>query len=133
LTHLNQMEVMMGQALPPLALVVEDDDNQRMLLTVLLEESDMRVVQCESAEAAIGVLEQCGEKVALLFTDDRLAGVMDGAGLAVAAKRRYPKMRVVVTSERDRPKQLPADAMFMPKPWHALDVLREAARSVPAR
>jgi CheY-like chemotaxis protein len=32
----------------PLALVVEDDDNQRALLSVLLEESEMEVLECDS-------------------------------------------------------------------------------------
>ncbi len=49
----------MGQMEPirPVALIVEDDQTQRDLLSVLLEESDMHVIQCESAEAAVIVLE----------------------------------------------------------------------------
>jgi CheY-like chemotaxis protein len=42
----------------PLALVVEDDDNQRALLSILLEESEMEVLECDSAEAAISVLDR---------------------------------------------------------------------------
>ena len=42
----------------PLALVVEDDDNQRALLSTLLEESEMEVLECDSAEAAISVLNR---------------------------------------------------------------------------
>lgn len=42
----------MGQKRPdkPIALVVEDDIWQRELMVVLLEESEMTVIQCESAE-----------------------------------------------------------------------------------
>ena len=40
----------------PLALVVEDDDNQRALLSILLEESEMDVLECDSAEAAFSAL-----------------------------------------------------------------------------
>ena len=47
----------------PLALVVEDDDNQRALLSTLLEESEMEVLECDSAEAAISVLNRIGESV----------------------------------------------------------------------
>ena len=44
----------MGQASPlkPIALVIEDDVLQRELVRVLLEESKMEVIQCESAEVA---------------------------------------------------------------------------------
>ena len=48
----------MVQASPfrPIALVVEDDAMQRELAAMLLEDCEMGVVQCESAEAALKVL-----------------------------------------------------------------------------
>jgi DNA-binding NtrC family response regulator len=116
----------------PVALVVEDDTDQRLLLATLLEESEMRVVECESAEAAMCLLDRIGDDVRLLFADVQLAGVMSGADLAAEAKQRFPNMRVVVTSGQFRPERLPPDAKFMPKPWRALDVLREAERSLAA-
>ena len=44
----------MGQASPfkPIALVVEDDEMQREMVAMLLEESEIGVIQCESGEAA---------------------------------------------------------------------------------
>jgi hypothetical protein len=36
---------------------------------------------------------------------------------------------VIVTSGRALTKELPDGATFMPKPWMALDLLREAERS----
>ena len=48
----------------PLALVVEDDDNQRALLSTLLEESEMEVLECDSAEAAISVLNRMSVSIA---------------------------------------------------------------------
>ena len=45
----------MGRAFKPMALVVEDDVLQRELVTALLEESEMGVIQCESAEEALRV------------------------------------------------------------------------------
>lgn len=115
-----------------LALIVEDDQNQRQVLAVLLEECEMRVLECESAEAALCVLNRVGSDVRLLLTDVELAGVMNGAALAAEAKQRFPEINVIVTSGHSRPKHLPADMKFMPKPWRALDVLREAERSVSA-
>jgi DNA-binding NtrC family response regulator len=119
----------MGQAFKPIALVVEDDEMQRQLVSVLLEESEMDVIQCESAEAAELVLEKIGIGVVMLFTDVNLAGRMTGAELATIAAEKYPDLNLVVTSGTHRP-ALPDSAMFMPKPWRALEILRAAERSM---
>jgi two-component system, cell cycle response regulator CpdR len=121
----------MGQAAPfkSIALVVEDDELQRELLVVLLEECEMGVIQCESAEAALRVLERMGGCITIMFTDVNLAGMLDGVDLAHFARRRFPAMPVIVTSGAARSKRLPDGAKFLPKPWRALDVLREAERA----
>jgi DNA-binding NtrC family response regulator len=113
----------------PTALVVEDDQDQRELVSLLLEECDMAVIQCESAESAEAVLERVGGSLSMIFTDVRLAGAMNGAELAELAKRRFPDLMVIVTSGSEAP-ALPDGAMFMQKPWRALDILREAERAV---
>ena len=122
----------MGQSTPfkPIALVVEDDPMQRAMAVMLLEESDMGVIQCESAEAAVQVLEKLGECISILFTDVNLAGRLDGVELAHLAKRRCPKVHVVVTSGLALNKALPDGAMFLAKPWLSLDLLREVDRSL---
>src|SRR6516164_5646160 len=99
-----------------LALVVEDDDSQRAMLSTLIEESEMEVLECDSAEAAVSVLDRIGESVCLLFTDVKLAGMMSGAALAAKAKDRFPHIDVVVTSSSSPP-ELPSDAKFMSKPY----------------
>jgi DNA-binding NtrC family response regulator len=120
----------MGQAAPfkPIALVVEDDIWQRQMVVVLLEESDMGVIQCESAEAAIGVLEKAGGCISMMFTDVSLAGRIDGVELACMTTRRWSNIHVVVTSGLALTKRLPDRALFLPKPWLPLDVLREVER-----
>jgi two-component system cell cycle response regulator CpdR len=122
----------MGQASPfkPIALVVEDNILQRKMVVTLLEESGMGVTQCESAEAAWRVLEKIGGCVSMMFTDVHLAGKLDGLELARFARRRYPNIHVIVTSGDAMATSLPDGAIFMPKPWLALDVLREAGRSL---
>ena len=50
-------EYTMGRAFKPIALVVEDDPDQRELLKVLLEEAELHVFACESAEAALRILD----------------------------------------------------------------------------
>ena len=121
----------MGQAKPfkPIALVVEDDELQRELVAMLLEESDMGVIQCESAEAALRVLEKMGGCLSMMFTDVNLAGIIDGVDLAHFAKQRFPDLPVIVTSGAKQTKSLPEGTTFMAKPWRPLDVLRVAERA----
>jgi DNA-binding NtrC family response regulator len=122
----------MGQASPfkPIALVVEDDELQRDLVVMLLEESEMGVIQCESAEAALRVLERMGGCLSMMFTDVNLAGRIDGIALAQFARERFPDLHVVVTSGAAPSNTMPDGACFMPKPWRAIDVLREAERAM---
>jgi two-component system, cell cycle response regulator CpdR len=121
----------MGQASPfkPIALVVEDDFLQREMAVTLLEESGMDVIQCESAEAAMSVLQKMGRGIALMFTDVNLAGRMNGVQLAHFAKQRFASLHVIVTSGLSLRESLPVGALFFPKLWLSLDVLREAERS----
>jgi CheY-like chemotaxis protein len=121
----------MGQsAFKPIALVVEDDVWQRQLAVVLLEECEMGVIECESAEEALRILEKMGEYVSMIFTDVRLAGEIDGVELAHFAKQSFPDIHVIVTSGLALTKSLPEGATFMLKPWLPLNVLREAHRSL---
>jgi two-component system, cell cycle response regulator CpdR len=120
-----------GQASPfkPIALVVENDFFQREMAVALLDESGMDVMQCESAEEAMSVLQKMGRRIALMFTDVNLAGRMNGVQLAHFAKQRFASLHVIVTSGLSLRESLPVGALFLPKPWLSLDVLREAERS----
>jgi DNA-binding NtrC family response regulator len=112
----------------PIALVVEDDKAQRELVVMLLEESKMGVIECDNAEDALKVIEKLGPSLSLLYTDVNLAGQIDGVELAYVAHE-YPNIHVVVASGYGLKKSLPENALFMAKPWLALDLLREAERS----
>src|SRR4030095_14922214 len=98
----------MGQQSPykPIALVVEDDVWQREWVVALLEESEMGIFLCESAEEALRVLEKMGGCVSLMFTDVNLAGKIDGVELAHFATQCYPNIHVIVTSGRALTKSL---------------------------
>jgi len=124
----------MGQSKPfrATALIVEDDPMQREMICLLLEESDVDVIECESAEAAELVLENTGIKVALMLTDVQLAGNMNGVELAYLARKYNPDIGVIVTSGRPLPKALPDGVKFWSKPWAPLDVIREAERMADA-
>jgi CheY-like chemotaxis protein len=122
----------MGQANPfkAMALVVEDDVLEREMVAALLEESEMGVIQCESAEEALSVLEKISGHVSMIVIDVSLTGKIDGVELAHFARRRYPNIHVIVIASRALKKSLPEGVMFMPKPWLALDVLCGAERSL---
>ena len=92
----------MGQSKPfrATALIVEDDPMQRDMICLLLEESEVDVIECESAEAAELVLERAGGSLVLMMTDVQLAGNMDGVELAHIARKYNPEMGVIVTSGR---------------------------------
>ena len=109
--------------------LISDRQLQRELAVVLLEECEMGVIECESPEGALRVLEKMGECVSMIFTDVELAGKIDGVELAHFATQCYPDIHVIVTSGLALTKSLPEGATFMPKPWLPLDVLREAQRS----
>ena len=114
-----------------LALVVEDEPEIRALAETILDETELDVVGCDSAERALQVLRERGGDVVLVFADIRLAGAMDGVQLANAVATLWPKARLIVTSgvSPERSGEIPDDAVFIPKPWRALDVLLEAERA----
>jgi len=80
---------LVGQIDPnsPIALIVEDDASLREVISVLLEESQYVVMECQSAEAAELALRELGSALTLLITDINLAGGMNGVELAFFARQ----------------------------------------------
>ncbi len=117
---------------PHVALIVEDDPDVRELAAALLEETELDVVEVESAEAALACLQERGGEVAMLFADVRLPGSMDGVQLAKAACTLWPTVRIVLTSGDPGAwlDDLPECVTFMSKPWRGLDVLVQAEKAV---
>jgi two-component system, cell cycle response regulator CpdR len=128
--HMGQSKPLRAKPHRATALIVEDDPMQRDMICLLLEESEVDVIECESAEAAELVLERAGDSLALLLTDVQLAGNMDGVELAHIARRYNPEMGVIVTSGKPLHQELPDGVKFWAKPWSPLDVIREAERMV---
>jgi len=119
-------------------LIVEDDAEQRLLMKMVLEESELDIIECDSAEMALATMLLRGKDVAMIFADIRLSGVMDGIALAREAKIRWPHLVMILTSGNagERLNQLPPGVEYIPKPWGALDVVTAAERaraSAPAR
>lgn len=117
-----------------LVLVVEDDPTVRELTVAMLEETVLDVLACASAEEAIAIMRQHADEIAMLFTDIQLAGALDGIDLASLTDAAWPNVHLVVTSGGmgHRIAELPDRAVFLGKPWRALDVFRQVDRAVRA-
>lgn len=117
---------------PHVALIVEDEPYARELAAALLEETDLDVVEVETAEAGLDYLKDQGSEVALVFADVRLRGEMDGLHLAKAACTLWPTVRIVLTSGDPGlvSADLPEGVTFIPKPWRGLDLLVQAEKAV---
>jgi DNA-binding NtrC family response regulator len=114
-----------------MAIVVEDDQDQADLAAVLLEEAEFDVKEVASAEEASALLEEHGARVALVFADVWLNRSADGIALARSVAERWPWIKLIVTSGQAGPvlDELPRSAIYMQKPWRALDLLVEAERA----
>src|ERR1700738_521628 len=99
-----------------IALVVEDDPIQRAVLADLLKEEGLEVVECASLEAAELVLASTGTELRALVTDVNLAGDRSGVELA-HAKRKFPRLNVVMVSGHGPPPYIPQDIRFLMKPY----------------
>jgi len=106
-------------------LLVEDEPFILMDIELQLQQDSHFVVSASDADKAIVVLRT--QVVDLVLTDIDMPGSMDGLGLAAAVRDRWPSVRIVVMSGKQRPSlaELPSEARFMSKPFNNSQ-LREA-------
>ena len=105
-----------------MALVVEDDALQREALADLLRGEGLEVVECSTAEAAELVVVSTGTELLALVTDISLGGEMSGVQLAEYAKRKFPRLKVIMVSGKSPP-YVPQDTMFLLKPYPTKQLL----------
>jgi CheY-like chemotaxis protein len=105
-----------------IALVVEDDPLQREVVSELLRDNGLGVIECCTAEAAEIVRASSGNDLLALVTDVNLAGQMIGVELAQHAKRKFPSLNVVVVSGVGPP-YVPQGARFFSKPYQPSEIL----------
>jgi DNA-binding NtrC family response regulator len=115
----------------PIALLVEADQELRALIATLLEESDLEVIECDSAEAALAVVAMKGDDMAMVVTDLALAGRLDGVELAQNLEASRPDVPVIVMSAEpnERASELPDNVIRLGQRWRPLDVLIAAERA----
>jgi CheY-like chemotaxis protein len=110
----------------PTILVADDDEILRLHAAELLEASGYTVVEADSAEEALQVME-ARKDVRLLFTDIQMPPGIDGLDLARQVHQRWPSVLLVITSAQIRPakSEIADDGRFLRKPYLAKDLLRQ--------
>jgi CheY-like chemotaxis protein len=97
-------------------LIVEDELLVRDVIQIELEDAGYDVLLADNADAAIAILEARGD-IHLVFTDIDMPGSMDGMKLAACVRDRWPPIHIIITTGKDRPREIPANALFIPKPY----------------
>ena len=102
-------------------LVVEDEEQVRVLAESYLEVQGHQVLSAGTPQGAIALLEK-NPHVDLIFTDLDLKGnIDDGIQLAQDAVRRLPYLNVLYTTGRDLTDGMKArfvdKSAFLPKPY----------------
>lgn len=102
----------------PTILVAEDSALIRLGATELLEEHGYTVLEADSAEAALKVMEQ-RKDVRLLFTDIQMPPGCNGLELAREVHERWPNVLLVITSGQVQPAraEIADHGRFIRKPY----------------
>jgi len=112
-------------------LIIEDEPLLRSMAVEFLSEAGLVTFEADNAIQALELLNHCAAAIAVLFTDVRMPGSMDGLELARVAHMSWPWIRVIVTSGAfGKPSDtLPEDADFLRKPWLPLDLLAHVLKA----
>lgn len=99
-------------------LVVDDDFWIRIYLVDFLRTEGFTVFEAGDADAAIAMLE-ANPAIHILLTDVDMPGSMDGLKLSAAVRKRWPPVRIVVTSGHRLvvDTALPEGSLFFSKPY----------------
>jgi CheY-like chemotaxis protein len=93
-------------------LVIEDEVLLRLDLADQLRSEGFDVIEADSADEAIALLNLRGD-VDLILTDIRMPGEIDGAGLARSVREQTQDIKIVILSAYiDTQQELPFDAAF---------------------
>jgi CheY-like chemotaxis protein len=110
-------------------LVVEDEELVRDTIVTELEDAGYVVIEAATAEAGLEIIET--RPVALLFTDIRLPGRMDGWHLAEEARSRFPELPVVYATGYTAAEPRPVvGGVFLRKPYLPSTVIATIERLI---
>jgi CheY-like chemotaxis protein len=112
-------------------LIVENEALIRIELAAQLADMGLRVLVACDADEAITVLD-AHRDISVLLTDLTMPGSMDGVRLAHYVRNRWPPIKIVATSGRQRSGvcDLPSGAKFFAKPYSPATLRRAIASLV---
>ncbi len=119
-----------GAVAPPQILVVEDDFLIRMMLVEVLVDDGFDVVQSESGDEAIALLNS---RIGLVVTDIQLPGSLNGHEFVALARQSRPNLPAIYTSGRI-PRDIPRGALdvSISKPYQAGEICAAVRRLLAA-
>jgi two-component system, response regulator PdtaR len=112
-------------------LIVDDEPLIRETVAELLSSAGLSTLEATNGVEALDVLNKNGHAVAVLLTDIRMPGSMNGIDLARIAQRTWPWIKVIVMSGfyDSGPDGLPGNARFISKPWQAQEIINNVLRA----
>ncbi|WP_136475708.1 response regulator [Pseudomonas sp. DG56-2] len=117
----------MPPSAPPL-LVVEDDPTVRALIADVLEALDYTVIVAQDGEAALKILQDPNQALALIMTDIGLPG-MSGNELASKAREARPLLPILFASGLGDSSEIPNGMYMISKPF-GIDTLRDKVKHI---
>jgi CheY-like chemotaxis protein len=98
-------------------LIVETNGLVRLELNAWLEDAGFQVLSAPDADMAIALLD-AHPQIALLVTNIKMPGSLDGIRLAHHVRERWPPVKIIVTSGIPMDvSQLPLGCLFLAKPY----------------
>jgi CheY-like chemotaxis protein len=112
-------------------LIVDDEPLIRETVSELLSGAGIATLEAKNGVEALEMLNKNGHTVAVLLTDIRMPGGMDGIDLARIALSTWPWIKVILMSGHydGGPDGLPGNARFIAKPWQAQEVINNVLRA----
>ena len=106
-------------------LVVEDEGMTRMVLASELENAGFVVIEAKNADVAMAVITDRSD-IAVVVTDIRMPGSVDGLGLAAWMREHVPSVPIIITAAvaelPDTAAINPAIARIVDKPYEPQEV-----------
>ena len=115
---------------PIRVLVVEDEFLIRLTLTEALGDEGFEVLEAETGDAALPMLEP-GSGIRLLLTDIQLPGSLNGYALVDRARRAMPGLPVIYMTGRPDPDNSASASrldVFISKPYTLTEICDAAKR-----
>jgi CheY-like chemotaxis protein len=113
-------------------LVVEDDDDLRGPVMVIIGKLGYRVVAACSGDEALRIVENDDGAIAVLFTDVEMPGRLDGFELARRATAIRPTLKVIYTTgDAGKASRTPGQVVgsILYKPYRAARLAAELRRA----